>query len=329
MKNLETRLADYVEFYNQDDYHVNSNVAENILFGTSTNKDFGYDLLPDNARFRSFLQSVDLLQPLLSLGIELAGQAVDILAGVGTVDLFFKNSPVPADRLDECEAILIRLKKHSLSSLSPQNQSFLLSLALNFTPSIHTMSRLTKELKERILSARKIFPQWCQSIAPDLFTFYNETSYIHGQSILNNIFFGRIKPGLPRLRKSSTNRSCICLVEEDYLEKIAAFGMHFQVGTMGDRLSGGQRQKLAIARVLLKQPKIILMDEATSALDNKSQARIQRLMTTRWKGKRTVIAAVHRLDIIDTFDKVAVMKAGKLVEFGTYQELIEPERNTP
>jgi ABC-type multidrug transport system fused ATPase/permease subunit len=65
------------------------------------------------------------------------------------------------------------------------------------------------------------------------------------------------------------------------------------------------------------------MDEATSALDNKSQARIQRLMTTRWKAKRTVIAAVHRLDILNTFDKIAVMKAGKLVEYGTYQELIE------
>ena len=113
------------------------------------------------------------------------------------------------------------------------------------------------------------------------------------------------------------------LVEEDFLEKIAAFGLQFQVGTMGDRLSGGQRQKLAIARVLLKQPKIILMDEATSALDNKSQARIQRLMTSRWKGKRTVIAAVHRLDTIGTYDKVAVMKAGKLVEFGTYEELID------
>ncbi len=317
------RLADYVEFYNQEVYHANSSVAENILFGTSTSEDFGSHLLPDNARFQSFLQSVQLLQPLLSLGTELAGQAVDILAGVGEVDLFFKNSPVPADRLDECEAILLRLKKQSLSSLPAQNRSFLLSLALNFTPSIHTMSRLTKDLKMRILSARKIFPQWSQSIAPDLFTFYSETSYIQGQSILNNIFFGKIKPGLSQAQEIINQSIMHLLVEQDYLERIVSFGMHFQVGTMGDRLSGGQRQKLAIARVLLKQPKIILMDEATSALDNKSQARIQRLMTTRWKGNRTVIAAVHRLDIIESFDKVAVMKAGKLVEFGTYKELID------
>ena len=317
------RLADYVEFYNQDEYHVNSSVAENIFFGTSANEDFGFPLLPDNARFQSFLQSVQLLQPLLSLGTELAGQAVDILAGVGTVDLFFKNSPVPADRLDECEAILLRLKKQSLSSLPAQDRAFLLSLALNFTPSVHTMSRLSKDLKMRILLARKIFPQWYQSIAPDLFTFYCETSYIQGQSILNNIFFGKIKPGLSQAQEIINQSIMHLLVEQDYLEKIASFGLHFQVGTMGDRLSGGQRQKLAIARVLLKQPKIILMDEATSALDNKSQARIQRLMTTRWKGDRTVIAAVHRLDIIESFDKVAVMKAGKLVEFGTYKELIE------
>ena len=98
--------------------------------------------------------------------------------------------------------------------------------------------------------------------------------------------------------------------------------MQFQVGSKGARLSGGQRQKLAIARVFLKEPKILIMDEATSALDNKSQARIQNLLDSRWKGKSTVIAVVHRLDIIKTYDRVAVMKAGKIGEMGTYDELI-------
>ena len=64
------------------------------------------------------------------------------------------------------------------------------------------------------------------------------------------------------------------------------------------------------------------MDEATSALDNKSQARIQNLLETRWKEKSTLISVVHRLDTIKNYDKVAVMKAGKIVELGTYNELI-------
>jgi len=98
--------------------------------------------------------------------------------------------------------------------------------------------------------------------------------------------------------------------------------MDFNVGTKGDRLSGGQRQKLAIARVFLKAPNILIMDEATSALDNASQKRIQNLLETKWKGKSTLISVVHRLDTIKNYDKVAVMKAGKIVEMGKYEELM-------
>ena len=64
------------------------------------------------------------------------------------------------------------------------------------------------------------------------------------------------------------------------------------------------------------------MDEATSALDNKSQARIQNQLDTRWKGRSTVIAVVHRLDITKSYDRIAVLKAGKIIEMGTYDELI-------
>ena len=83
-----------------------------------------------------------------------------------------------------------------------------------------------------------------------------------------------------------------------------------------------QKQKLAIARVLLKNPKILIMDEATSALDNKSQTRIQNLLETKLKGETTLISVIHRLDIIQNYDKIAVMKAGKIIELGPYEELM-------
>ena len=67
------------------------------------------------------------------------------------------------------------------------------------------------------------------------------------------------------------------------------------------------------------------MDEATSGLDNDSQARIQDLLETHWKGKSTLIAVVHRLDIIKNYDQVAVMKGGKIIEMGTYDELMDKQ----
>jgi len=64
------------------------------------------------------------------------------------------------------------------------------------------------------------------------------------------------------------------------------------------------------------------MDEATSALDNRSQARIQTVLNTHWKGRTTLIAVVHRLDIIKNFNKIGVMKSGKVEEMGSYDELM-------
>ena len=67
----------------------------------------------------------------------------------------------------------------------------------------------------------------------------------------------------------------------------------------------------------------MILDEATSALDNNSQKRIQNVLSLHWKGKSTLIAVVHRLDIVKEYDKVAFLKAGKIVEMGTYDELID------
>jgi len=148
------------------------------------------------------------------------------------------------------------------------------------------------------------------------------SDYIYSQTILNNILFGKTKIERPEAQEKINQSMIQLLIEEDFLETIVEIGMQFQVGSKGDRLSGGQRQKLAIARAFLKTPRILIMDEATSALDNKSQARIQNQLDTRWKGKSTVIAVVHRLDITKSYDRIAVLKAGKVIEMGTYDELI-------
>ncbi|WP_143005447.1 ABC transporter ATP-binding protein/permease [Desulforhopalus singaporensis] len=316
------KLSDSIEFYHRNTYHMNSTVAENIIFGTSSHPKFSYRQLPFRKDFRDYLNETGLHHPLIELGTDLAAQAVDILHGLHNSDLFFEKSPVAADQIEKCQEVLARIKEQTEAEIDISDQIFLLSLALNFIPSVHTMTRLDPELKTDILVARIKFPLWCETKAPGIFQFYNESDYLANQSILNNIVFGKIRPGIPRTQEIVNQSIIQLLIEEDYLEQIAATGLDYQVGTMGDRLSGGQRQKLSIGRVLLKNPKLILLDEATSALDNKSQTRIQRLMNMRWKKRITVVAVVHRLDTIKDFDKVAVTKSGKLVEFGSYQELI-------
>src|SRR5690606_17055949 len=106
------------------------------------------------------------------------------------------------------------------------------------------------------------------------------------------------------------------------IEDIMHIGLQFQVGSKGDRLSGGQKQKVAIARALLKSPRILILDEATASLDNTSQAKIQRLIGSELKGKFTVISVVHRLELVKDFEHIVVMKSGKIAEMGSYEELM-------
>ena len=111
--------------------------------------------------------------------------------------------------------------------------------------------------------------------------------------------------------------------DEQLLDEVLAIGLEFEVGSKGDRLSGGQKQKLAIARAFLKDAPILIMDEATASLDNTSQARIQNLLETDFRGRKTIVAVIHRLDLTPAYDRIIVLKAGRIVEQGTYEELME------
>jgi ABC-type multidrug transport system fused ATPase/permease subunit len=316
-------LADYVEFFDEEQYLYYSSVAENLIFGTPNKNEYTIGQLSNNAYFLKFLKQADLNRPLLSMGAELAKQTVDILGNLPPDAVFFEQSPLVADELDEYKLLVEQLRKKKLHELTNQHHKKLLELSLRFTPGIHKMVSLDQILETLILEGRALFREHISEEDPEAITSFQMSEYIYSQTILNNIFFGKNKTANPQAQERINQSIIQLLIEEDLLEGIIEIGMGFEVGSKGDKLSGGQRQKLAIARAFLKAPRVLIMDEATSALDNKSQARIQNLLETRWKEKSTVISVVHRLDTIKNYDKVAVMKAGKILEMGTYDELID------
>jgi len=101
-------------------------------------------------------------------------------------------------------------------------------------------------------------------------------------------------------------------------------GYDTRVGEKGGRISGGQRQRLAIARIFLRQPKVVLLDEATSALDEESQAAVQKGLDQLIEGAQaTVVVVAHRLSTVRNAHKIAVVDKGVVIEEGTHDQLVD------
>jgi ATP-binding cassette, subfamily B, bacterial len=145
--------------------------------------------------------------------------------------------------------------------------------------------------------------------------FVTQESYLFHDTILANISYGRPSATLAEVEEAA---------RAAYIhDRIMEFpdGYDTVVGERGYRLSGGEKQRLAIARVLLHDPRILILDEATSALDTASEREVQKALDALM-GSRTTIAIAHRLSTIVNADVINVIDGGRIVESGSHQELL-------
>ncbi|KAK4032867.1 P-loop containing nucleoside triphosphate hydrolase protein [Parachaetomium inaequale] len=143
--------------------------------------------------------------------------------------------------------------------------------------------------------------------------------------LFNESLIYNLKYANPSATEEEVHDACRAAAIHD---RIMSFpdGYATQVGERGLRLSGGEKQRLAIARTILKNPKIIMLDEATSALDGETEQKIQsKLINGKFGQDRTLLIIAHRLSTITQADQIIVLHAGTVVERGTHLELLARE----
>lgn len=142
-----------------------------------------------------------------------------------------------------------------------------------------------------------------------------QETYLFHDTVLANLLYAR-----PTATQAEVEAACHAANIHELIAGLPD-GYDTMVGERGYRFSGGEKQRLSIARVILKNPRILILDEATAHLDSQSEALIQAALEPLMQGRTSLVIA-HRLSTILAADKILVMEKGRLAEAGTHAELL-------
>jgi ABC-type multidrug transport system fused ATPase/permease subunit len=309
-------LKALVEPFDAARYNTNATLAENLLFGTPTEAGFAIDALASNDRILAILERVGLIERLISAGCQVAETMTEIFADLPAGhELFAQYSFLTADELAELPALLGRAGVGGRNA-SGADRTRLLALPLKLIEARHRLGVIDAELKEKVLEARAIVRR---EIATGI-GYFESDRYNSAATLQDNILFGKVAYGQLHAAQRVGKLIAETLDARGLRGAVLEVGLDFQVGVAGGQLSLVQRQKLAVARGLVKRPDLLIINEATMSLDAAAQNRVLDGVLAECS-ERTLVWVAHAPAMARRFARVLVFADGHLVEDGAPSEL--------
>jgi ABC-type multidrug transport system fused ATPase/permease subunit len=317
----DPRLGRLVEVFDPERYNQNATLAENLLFGTPIGETFDVDRLAAQPYMRRVLDQAGLTDALLEVGLKVASTMVELFADLPPDHEYFRQfSFISADDLPDYRALITRADPAKLDALSAADRERLIALPLKLIPARHRLGLIDEALQARVLEARRLFREQLPEELQGCVAFFEADRYNTAASLQDNILFGKIAYGQAQAGERIGDLISEVLSDLGLRERVVEVGLQAQTGVGGSRLSLGQRQKLALARAILKRPEILILYDATGPLDPAEQIVILANLLDEFD-QRTLIWALNQTDWAAKFDHVLVMQKGRVVEQGRYDEL--------
>ncbi len=317
----DPQIAALVETYEADAYNDNATLGENLLFGTPVGGAFDMNRLAESAYVLEVLDRAALTEDLLEIGRQVAALMVELFADLPPGHEFFEQySFIGSDDLPEYRMLLERIGRDGMGSVRDEERTKLLSLSFMLAPARHRLGLIGEEMKRRMLEGRRLFADNLPAALSGAVEFFADGRYNAAASLQDNILFGKLAYGRAQAAALVGAQIGEAIDSLGLRPAVMEVGLDYRVGIGGARLSAAQRQKLAIARAVLKRPDLLVLDEATAGLDGPSQTRILDRLLEEFAG-RGLVWALHRPSLADRFDRVLAMRDGKVVEQGSFAEL--------
>ncbi|WP_210397703.1 ABC transporter transmembrane domain-containing protein [Motiliproteus sediminis] len=321
----EDSFRGLVEPFDWNRYNTNLSVHENILFGSTRARPDGEEAA-QNPLARQFLRDQGLLEDFLRIGRQLTETMVDLFSDVEeSSDLFERFSFIRAEELPEYRALLKRTSSEAIDIDDEEATQKFLSLTFMLCPARHRLGLIDAGMQQRILRARHAFAELYRNQGTQIeIEFFEQQQFNSGLSLLDNLLFGKLAYGQARANERVTGLIHDVIHELGLERDVRDAGLRFEVGTAGSRLSLPQRQKLAIARALIKKPDVVILNEGTSGLDPTTERRVLERLRQSQQG-RGLVVITGRPELVQDFAQLMFFERGQLVAEGPYDELMDKE----
>ena len=312
----EPRFKGLVEPFERDRLNHNMSVAENLLFGRPVGDIFGLERIGDNPYMRQILDQAGLTEEFKRIGYQVAGIMVDLFEGLPPGHALFERfSFIDSAILPELKAMLPRVEQAGTTAADPVDIARLMAIPFQLIPARHRLGLdlLSAQMEERLLEARHLFAANLPGQYRAAIAFFQDDAFNAAATIQDNILFGKLVYG-----RQQSQREIGALIGEvigtlQLRRPIIEVGLDFEVGVAGARLLASQRQRLALARALIKRPDILILDRATASLDHRSQATVQAAIGGD-EAKCGLVWVIDESDLSVTVEQIVRFDSGTVVE---------------
>lgn len=308
------KLTALIDSFDPDIYNVNASVAENILFGTPVGPKLAIENLGENPYMLQTIAAAGLTDAFLDAGRKLAAIMSDIFSDLTPGHDFFERfSFIRAEDLPVFDAILRKIDALGPDSLDEAERKRLMALPFKLVVAQHHVGLIDATMQQQLLAARYAF---AANLPDDLLgsvQFFDPYTYNADGSIADNILFGKVVAGKAGSAAQIGNLMAEVVAEMGLRRAVVEAGLEYDVGLAGVRLSAAQRQKVALARCLLKRPELLILDDALSTLDPPTQATVLANIRAEMADRSLVLLETTAARAAD-FDQVLKIENGKIVE---------------
>ena len=303
-----------VETWHPGHFNRNASLAENILFGTPTDEFFAIDKLGENPVILEALDKVGLHEKFVEMGRDVAALMIELFKDLPPGHEFFERySFIDSDDLPEFQSIVSDATSQGVNALSSERRRRLLELPFRLVPSKHRLGLINDDNEQDLILLREAFNEVLPVEHASSISFFDGETYNPASSILDNLLFGKIDSSRSDASEKIMELAISVLDELSLRLQVIDAGLSSEVGIAGRRLSAPQRQKLAIARNLIKKPSMLIVNEATNSFDAATQTRTFDAINTMMKNNALVWIGDGNVDP-GAFDRIYQVDGGRVRE---------------